>query len=53
MCVFPDILKPNLIHSCSADKSVHTFDLKTDKKIIFHQAKNGTILHMSQRKDHE
>ncbi|EAS05346.1 zinc carboxypeptidase family protein, putative (macronuclear) [Tetrahymena thermophila SB210] len=51
--VFPDFQKANIIHSCSADKSVHSFDLKTDKKVIFHQAKNGSILDMSQRKDHE
>lgn len=51
--VFPDINKPNIIHSASIDKSVNSFDLKTDKKVIFHQAKNGMILDMSQRKDHE
>jgi cilia- and flagella-associated protein 52 len=51
--VFPDILKPNFIHSCSQDKSIHTFDLKTERKVILHQAKNGVLYDMSQRKDHE
>lgn len=51
--VFPDMEKPNWIHSCSHDKAVHTHDLKTDKKVILHQAKNGIILDMAQRKDSE
>lgn len=34
--VFPDLMKPNLIHSCSADKTIYTYDLKTDKKVIQH-----------------
>lgn len=49
--VFPDCKLPNYIHSCSQDKSVHTYDLKTDKKVNFHQAKNGQLLDMAQRKD--
>lgn len=53
IAVFPDFQKPNIIHSASIDKSVNSYDLKTDKKVIFHQAKNGMILSMSQRKDHE
>jgi len=52
-CVFPDLEKPNIIHSCSIDKIIHTFDLKTEKKVILHQAKNGQVLSMSQRKDNE
>lgn len=51
--VFPDCNKPQIIHSCSLDKTVHSFDLKQNKKIILHQAKNGSILDMTQRKDHE
>ena len=34
--MFPDLAKPNLIHSCSADKTIHTYDLKSDKKVILH-----------------
>lgn len=51
--VFPDLEKPNVIHSCSIDKIIHTYDLKTEKKIILHQAKNGQVLDMAQRKDSE
>ena len=51
--VFPDIAKPSIIHSCSVDKIVHSYDLKTEKKVILHSAKNGQILGMAQRKDHE
>jgi len=51
--LFPDINRPHIIHSCSIDKTVFTFDLKTEKKVILHQANNGFILDMSQRKDRE
>jgi len=51
--VLPDVQKPEIIHSCSQDKSIHTFDLKTEKKVMLHQAKNGVLLDMTQRKDHE
>ena len=51
--IFPDLEKPNIIHSCSIDKIIHTYDLKTEKKIILHQAKNGQVLDMAQRKDNE
>lgn len=51
--VFPDLEKPNWIHSCSHDKMIHTYDLKADKKVILHQAKNGLVLDMAQRKDSE
>lgn len=44
--VFPDLHKQNLIHSCSADKTIHTFDLKTDKKVILHRAQNGVLCDM-------
>jgi WD40 repeat protein len=49
--VLPDKNLPNYIHSCSYDKSIHTYDLKTDKKVNFHQAKNGIIYDMDLRKD--
>ncbi|CAD8212252.1 unnamed protein product [Paramecium pentaurelia] len=51
--VFPDLMKPNFIHSCSADKTIYTYDLKTDKKVIQHQSRNGVLLDMTQRKDNE
>lgn len=51
--VFPDLEKPHVIHSCSIDKIIHTYDLKTEKKVIMHQAKNGQVLDMAQRKDSE
>lgn len=51
--VLPDVQKPEIIHSCSQDKSIHTYNLKTEKKLMAHQAKNGVLLDMTQRKDHE
>ncbi|KRW99659.1 WD40-repeat-containing domain [Pseudocohnilembus persalinus] len=53
IAVFPDIQQSHIIHSASTDKSIHSYDLKLNKKLMYHQAKNGTLLGMSQRKDHE
>ena len=49
--VLSDSKVPNHIHSSSIDRSIHTYDLKTDKKVIIHQVKNGFILDMDQKKD--
>lgn len=38
---FPDILQSNIVHSCSEDKTVHSFNLKNNKKVIFHTQNNG------------
>jgi hypothetical protein len=35
--LFPDIQKPHLIHSCSADRTISTYDLKQEKRINGHQ----------------
>lgn len=51
--VMPDFAKPNLIHSCSMDKQVHSYDLKLEKKIAYHTAKNGHILDMTQKRTRE
>lgn len=51
--VFPDLMKSNIIHSCSIDKSVNSYDLETERKVIIHHSNNGLILDMTQRKDHE
>lgn len=41
------------MHSCSIDKTILTYNLKSEKKVILHFAKNGVLLDMTQRKDHE
>lgn len=51
--VRPDVQRPEFIHSCSQDKTINTYDLKNEKKIMLHQAKNGVLYDMTQRKDHE
>ena len=51
--MLPDVEKPELIHSCSQDKTINTYDLKSEKKVMLHQAKNGVLMDMTQRKDHE
>ena len=49
----PDINNVAIIHSCSLDKTIHSYNIKKEKKIIFHTAKNGMIFDMTQRKDSE
>lgn len=45
-----DINVPSYIHSSSIDKSLHTYDMKTDKKVSFRQGSNGSITSMDQVK---
>jgi WD40 repeat protein len=51
--LFPDLQKPYLIHSCSMDRSISTYDLKQEKRIGGHQTKNGALYGMTQRRDNE
>lgn len=44
---------PSMIHSSSIDKSIHTYDLKTDKKVNFRQGTNGSITSMDQLKHNQ
>lgn len=32
--VFPDVGQSNLIHSCSADRTINTYDLKQEKRVL-------------------
>jgi hypothetical protein len=40
--VFPDCKQPHLIHACSMDRSISTYDLKQEKRINWRQIANGT-----------
>lgn len=42
-----------MIHSCSMDRSISTYDLKAEKRINWRQTANGINHGMAQRKDHE
>lgn len=53
MSLFPDVAQPNIIHSCSMDRSVCTYDLKQEKRINWRQTANGSNFGMAQRKDNE
>lgn len=46
--VLGDVITPNIIHSCSLDKSMQAFDLKNDKKVYFKQAQGGNLTDMVQ-----
>ena len=51
--ILPDYKNPHLIHSCSIDKSLCSYNLKIEKKEIGHVINNGILLDMAQRRDHE
>lgn len=53
MGLFPDCKQSHLIHSCSVDRSVSTYDLKQEKRVNWRQIMNGTNHAMTQRTDHE
>jgi WD40 repeat protein len=51
-----DIDHPHLLHSCSIDKTVSTFDLKIGRRITFHALQKHNdrgFMSISQRLDHE
>ena len=34
--LFPDVNKAHLIHSCSMDRTISTYDLKQEKRLVGH-----------------
>ena len=46
--VLGEISASHIIHSCSYDRSIQTYDLKTDKKLYFRQALGGSLTDMVQ-----
>lgn len=53
VALFPDVQQNNIIHSCSQDRSISSYDLKTEKRINWRQTSNGAHYGMTQRKDNE
>lgn len=48
-----DTKSSNIIHSCSLDSTLLSYDLKANRRIICHMAPSGAMYTMSQRKDSE
>jgi len=48
-----DNLHPHLIHSCSEDKMVVTYNLKEDRQMVQHSMNSGNFSSLCQRKDQE
>jgi len=48
-----DINDDALVHTCSLDKTILTFDLRVEKRVNCHLLREGSFVHMCQRKDHE
>lgn len=46
--VLGDAISSHLLHSCSLDRSIQTYDLKVDKKLYFRQAQGGNLTDMIQ-----
>eukprot|EP00656_Telonema_subtile_P052062 TRINITY_DN7148_c0_g2_i9.p1 TRINITY_DN7148_c0_g2~~TRINITY_DN7148_c0_g2_i9.p1 ORF type:complete len:551 (-),score=116.14 TRINITY_DN7148_c0_g2_i9:242-1894(-) len=51
LCI--DVTDDSLVHTCSSDKSVLTWDLRKECRANCHMLREGSFLHMAQRKDHE
>ena len=51
--IIPDFQSANIIHSCSVDKQVQSYDLKAEKKLMYHTAKNGHLLDITQKRTPE
>jgi WD40 repeat protein len=48
-----DNTKPWLVHSCGVDRAVFTYNLKTERRDVAHQMRDGIFNAMSQRQDSE
>ena len=46
--VLGDYTYGHIIHSASEDRSIHAYDMKSDKKISFRQAASGSLSSMDQ-----
>mmetsp|Transcript_12766 Transcript_12766/g.23776 ORF Transcript_12766/g.23776 Transcript_12766/m.23776 type:complete len:622 (+) Transcript_12766:2683-4548(+) len=51
--IFRDVAQPHLIHSCGFDRSLNTYDLKLERRVVRHEIGNGALCDMTQRKDNE
>jgi len=51
--VLVDVKYPNMIHSCSADSSVITYDIKAMRRVQTHIVNSGVMFDMTQRLDSE
>lgn len=48
--VIADIKEPSLIHACSLNKEVISYDLKKNKQTINHRVANGHVYDLTQKK---
>jgi len=51
--VLVDLENPSLVHSCSLDRNVFTYDLKTERRSVAHSVRSGAFTSMTQRLDSE
>lgn len=51
--VLVDTKQPHILHSCSLDRTVFTYDLKAERRIVNHMAKDCSFTAMTQRLDRE
>ena len=51
--VLVDVQRPNLVHSCSLDASVVTYDIRAQQRVQTHISNMGVIVDMTQRLDGE
>lgn len=51
--VLVDIQKPHWVHSCGQDKALFIYDLKSERRVVAQQVREGAFLGISQRLDSE
>jgi WD40 repeat protein len=51
--VLVDLDDPSLIHSCSLDRNVFTYNLKSERRTVAHSVRGGAFTSMTQRMDSE
>ncbi|KAJ0402816.1 hypothetical protein P43SY_007358 [Pythium insidiosum] len=51
--VLVDVGKPHWVHSCGLDKALFIYDLKTERRVVAQQTRDGAFHGISQRLDSE
>ncbi len=51
--VLVDLDDPALVHSCSLDRNVFTYNLKSERRTVAHSVRGGAFTAMTQRRDSE
>jgi WD40 repeat protein len=51
--VLADVRRPNIVHSCGLDKALFIYDLKSERRVMAQQVREGSFHGIAQRLDSE